>query len=147
MFDCIFTHNGRIMLFGRKMPWLIIFHFIFRTRGRQYYFQPSPSCSAARCFSASSEAGGRAFRFRRRLRTARRTAASPVEGGRHAPASLRPRTAGLLGASWAQGPAVVPRCSRTGLTALLLRYYRDQHGTSNAAFGRVGNRDEIALAS
>jgi len=119
--DCVFTHNGRIMLFGRKLPWLIIFRFIFRTRVRQYYFQPSPSCSAARCFSASSEAGGRAFRFRRRLRIGRNC--RKPSGGRHAPASLRPRTAGLLGALWAQGPAVAPRCSQTGLTALPLRHY------------------------
>ena len=74
------------------------------------------------------------------------TAASPVEAAmRQHPFDLGPQVS--WGASWAQGLAVVPRCSRTGLTALPLRHYRYQHGTSNAAFGRVDNRDEIALAS
>ena len=50
--------------------------------------------------------------------------------------------------SWGHhGLRGLPRCSRTGLTALPLRHYRDQHGTSNVAFGRVDNRDKIELTS
>jgi hypothetical protein len=64
---------------------------------------------------------------------------------RQHPFDLGPQVS--LGALWAQGPAVAPRCSRTGLTALPLRPYRYQHGTSNAAFGRADNRDEIELTS
>jgi len=62
---------------------------------------------------------------------------------RQHPFDLGPRVS--WGASWAQGLAVVPRCSRTDLTALPLRHYRDQHGTNNAAFGRADTRDEIKL--
>jgi len=65
---------------------------------------------------------------------------------RQHPSDLGPQVS-WRGSLWAQGLAVVPRCSRTGLTALPLRHYRYQHGTSNAAFGRVDNRDEIELTS